>query len=113
MEQIGNIENPEPIWQSSVLASTAVFLLWSAAQERKLVSMTMLLLVLLVGIAVAAGVVLVDSGLRMWSALGGMRPETGSLAGARAMTSRRMPASPVRVTTRVSYAAPPRLRAAA
>ena len=79
--------------------------------------MTFLLLALLAGFAIAAGIVLADSGLRLWSALGG-------IGGQQEMLQSSLPAqrciSPVRVTTRVSFARPAptdrlaaRLRAAA
>ena len=67
--------------------------------------MTLLLIALLVALAAATGIVLADSGLRMWSAAGGIKAQ-------RAMLSRQ-PAQVVpalrsqrtaRVMTRVSFA---------
>jgi hypothetical protein len=62
-----------------------------------------LLLIALVAFAAATGIVLADSGLRLWSALGG-------IGGQQEMLQSSLPAqrciSPVLVTTRVSFARP-------
>ena len=67
--------------------------------------MTLLLIALLVAFAAATGIVLADSGLRLWSALGGIRGQQATLrkvAGLPALRGQR----PARVMTRVSYARP-------
>lgn len=67
--------------------------------------MTLLLIALLVAIAATTGFVLADSGLRMWSAFGGIRAKQGLLRTGGLPTRRASRAVP-RVTTRVSYARP-------
>ena len=67
--------------------------------------MTLVLFALLIAFAVATAIVLADSGLRMWSALGGLRAEAAMLHGGRELPARRAERS-ARVTTRVSYARP-------
>lgn len=74
--------------------------------------MTLLLIALLIAIAAATAVVLADSGLRMWSAFGGIRVQQAMLrniSGLPALRDHRA----ARVTTRVSYARTAPLRAAA
>ena len=75
--------------------------------------MALLLLALLAGFALATGIVLADSGLRMWSAFGALGAERAMLRNA-AMPTLRTRAE-ARVVTRVSYARPAteRMRAAA
>lgn len=79
--------------------------------------MALLLLALLAGFALATGIVLADSGLRMWSAFGALGAENAMLTragiGTATSTARNRPVA--RVNTRVSYArpAPERMRAAA
>lgn len=79
--------------------------------------MALLLLALLAGFALATGIVLADSGLRMWSAFGALGAQrvlvTKTANGHEMPTGRARPVA--RVTTRVSYArtAPAPLRAAA
>lgn len=66
-------------------------------------SMTLLLIALLIAFAAATAIVLADSGLRMWSAFGGIRAQRAMLrnnSGLPALRDRRA----ARVTTRVSYA---------
>ena len=65
--------------------------------------MTLLLLALLAAIATATGIVLADSGLRLMSALGGIRAEQAMVAGGADIPSLRGQRAN-RVTTRVSYA---------
>ena len=75
--------------------------------------MTFLLLVLLVAGTIATGIVLADSGLRLWSALGGIRSQQAMLRhGCSALPCAR-PARAARVMTRVSYSRATPLRAAA
>ena len=66
--------------------------------------MTLLLIALLAGFAAATGIVLADSGLRLWSALGGIRVQQANLR-VGALPARRG-LSPARVVSRVSYARP-------
>lgn len=85
------------------------------APERKTCSMTLLLLALLAAIALATGFVLADSGLRLWSALGGIRAARAGYCDQILRVPAHRPRSAARVTTRVSFARPipARLRAAA
>lgn len=83
------------------------------APETKARLMTILLIAFLVALAVAAGFVLADSGLRMWSAVGALKTRRAlMIADAQSVRGRR-------ATVRVSYARPlfptqqPRRRAAA
>lgn len=65
--------------------------------------MTFLLLALLVAIAIATAMVLADSGLRLWSAAGGMAAQRAHLRKGVDVTGlRARPAA--RVRTQVSYA---------
>lgn len=64
--------------------------------------MTLLLIALLIAFAAATGIVLADSGLRMWSAFGGIAAQQGRLR--KDLPSLREHTA--RVTTRVSYARP-------
>ena len=74
--------------------------------------MTLLLLALLVAGAIATAIVLADSGLRLWSALGGIRRQQAMMRNEGARYGRRV-SRPARVTTRVSYSRTAPLRAAA
>lgn len=65
--------------------------------------MTLLLIALLVAFAAATGIVLADSGLRMWSALGGTKAQQAMLHKAAGVPSMRVQRA-ARVVTRVSYA---------
>lgn len=67
--------------------------------------MTLLLIALLVALAAATGIVLADSGLRMWSAAGGIKAQRAMLLRqpARAVPALRNQRA-ARVTTRVSFA---------
>ena len=67
--------------------------------------MTLPLIVLLVALAAATGIVLADSGLRMRSALGGLRTQQARLRKGPALPVLRIERAP-RVVTRVSYARP-------
>lgn len=64
--------------------------------------MTLLLIALLVAFTVATGIVLADSGLRLWSAVGGLKAQQAILRrdGVPEMRVRQT----ARVMTRVSYA---------
>ena len=64
--------------------------------------MTLLLIALLVAFAAATGIVLADSGLRLWSAFGGIRARQAVLRNGDGLPAARA----ARVTTRVSYARP-------
>ena len=77
--------------------------------------MTLLLLALLIAGTMATGIVLADSGLRMWSALGGIRSQQAMLRQGSTGQPALRAARTARVTTRVSYArsAPAPLRAVA
>lgn len=66
--------------------------------------MTLLLIALLVAFAAAAGIVLADSGLRLWSALGGIRVQQAALQAGSVPALRGQRTA--RVVTRVSYARP-------
>lgn len=59
------------------------------------------MLVLLVALAAATALVLADSGLRLWSAAGGLRQQNEALRRCRVELPRMRPAQ--RVTTQVSY----------
>lgn len=75
--------------------------------------MALLLLALLVAGTLATGIVLADSGLRLWSALGGIRSRQAMLRNpAASLPGSRAPRAP-RVTTRISFARLAPLRAAA
>lgn len=63
--------------------------------------MALLLIALLIAFAVATGVVLADSGLRLWSALGGLERELAMRSGRELPAWRSQPLASV--TTRVSY----------
>lgn len=63
--------------------------------------MTLLLIALLVAFTVVAGIVLADSGLRLWSAFGGIRAQQAMLRNGNGLPARR-----ARMVTRVSYARP-------
>ena len=67
--------------------------------------MTMLLLALLVAFAAMTGIVLADSGLRMWSALGGIRAQQAMLRGDRGDAGMR-PRCNLSVTFRTGHARP-------
>ena len=77
--------------------------------------MTLLIVALLVAGTIATGIVLADSGLRVWSALGGIRSQQAMLRDGRIARSGMRMSRPARVTTKVSYvrAMPAPLRAAA
>ena len=75
--------------------------------------MTLLLLALLVAGTIATGIVLADSGLRLWSALGGIKGQQAMLRNGPATLPCSRASRHARVTTRVSYARAAPLRAAA
>lgn len=64
--------------------------------------MALLLVAFLVVLVAATGLVLADSGLRMWSAFGGMKAQQAILCETSRLPAMRAP----QVTTRVSYARP-------
>lgn len=66
--------------------------------------MTLLLIALLVAFAAATGAVLADSGLRLWSAVGGIRAQQAMLGNEMALPAARQRAA--RVVMRVNYARP-------
>ena len=75
--------------------------------------MTLLLFVLLIAGTIAIGIVLADSGLRLWCALVGINSQQAKLRnGAVALQGSRA-SRRARVTTRISYARTALLRAAA
>ena len=65
--------------------------------------MTLLLIALLIAFAAATAIVLADSGLRMWSAFGGIRAQQATLRNNSGLPTLRDQGA-VRMTTRVSYA---------
>lgn len=67
--------------------------------------MTLLLIALLIAFAAATGIVLADSGLRLWSALGGLKAEHAMLLNAGQVPALRSQRA-ARVVTRISYARP-------
>lgn len=68
--------------------------------------MTFLIVALFAGFAVATGIVLADSGLRLWSAFGTIRAQQAMLRAGVAVPAARRAQLPARVTTRVSFARP-------
>ena len=74
--------------------------------------MTLLLIALLIAFAAATAIVLADSGLRMWSAFGGIRVQQAMLRNISGLPALRDDRA-ARVTTRVSYTRTAPLRAAA
>lgn len=75
-------------------------------------SMTLLLITLLVAFAAATGIVLADSGLRLWSAFGGIGTRQAMLRNGAGLPARRGQRA-ARVMTPVSYARPAAPRRAA
>ena len=67
--------------------------------------MTVLLIALLVAFAAATAIVLADSGLRLWSAFGGIGAQQALLRRGAGLPAARVPCA-ARVVTRVSYARP-------
>lgn len=65
--------------------------------------MTLLLVALLVALTAATGIVLADSGLRMWSAVGALKAQQIAMRSDSGLPALRGERS-ARVTTRVSYA---------
>lgn len=67
--------------------------------------MTLLLIALLAAFAAATGIVLADSGLRLWSAFGGMAARQAAVRDVRDVPELHGQ-RPARVITRISYARP-------
>lgn len=74
--------------------------------------MTLILLALLVALGAATGIVLADSGLRLWSAIGGTGARQALLRNGRDLPALRTQ-RPARVTARISFERPAIRRAAA
>ena len=68
----------------------------------KVCSMTILLLALLAAVVVATGIVLADSGLRIWSAFGGIPRQKAALRHNASLPLHRK-LTTARVTTAISY----------
>lgn len=67
--------------------------------------MTLLLIALLVALAAATGIVLADSGLRMWSAAGGIKAQRAMLSRQPAQVEPALRGQrAARATTRVNFA---------
>lgn len=66
--------------------------------------MSILLLALLFAFAIGTGLVLADSGLRLWSALGAIKAQRGAIPSGWVDASQPRMREAARMTTRVSYA---------
>jgi hypothetical protein len=76
-----------------------------SSRKAKDLPMTLLLIALLIAFAAATVLVLADSGLRMWSAMGGVKSRQAAMRDVRDISARRVSRA-ARVVTRVSYARP-------
>ena len=72
------------------------------APKAKDPSMTIVMLALLVALVVVTAIVLADSGLRLWSAVGSIRAQQQAGLGRRVELPRTRPAA--RVTMQINYA---------
>lgn len=68
--------------------------------------MAILMLTLLIAFAAATAIVLADSGLRMWSAVAGIKAQHRAVMGLSTQVPQVRARHAVRMTTRVSYARP-------